>query len=51
MKSDDIFTSPNMAKNDLFDMIFSVLCVVLQHKLYKKIAVTERNLLIYKGCV
>ena len=42
MKSDDIFTCPNMAKNDLFDMVFSVVCVVLQQKLYKKITVTEK---------
>ena len=51
MKSDDIFTSPNMAKNDPFCMVFSVVCVVLQQELYKKIALTERNLLIYKTCV
>ena len=51
MKSDDIFTSPDMAKNDLFGMVFSVVCVVLQQKLCKKIALTERNLLIYKTCL
>ena len=51
MKSDDIFTSPNMAKNDVFGMVFSVVYVVLQQKLYKMIALTERKLLIYKTCV
>ena len=49
MKSDDIFTSRNVAKNDLFGMLFSVVCVVLQQKLCKKIALTERNRLIYKN--
>ena len=51
MKSDDIFTCSNMGKNDVFDVVFFLVCVVLQQKLYKKINVTERNLLIYKTCV
>ena len=51
MKSDDIFTSPNMAKSDLFCLAFSVVCVVLQQKLYEKIALTEKKLLIYKTCL
>ena len=51
MKSDDIFTSPNMAKSDLFCLAFSVVCVVLQQKLYEEIALTERKLLICKICV
>ena len=48
MKSDDIFISANMATNDIFCPVFSVVCVVLQQKLCKKIALTERNLLIWK---
>ena len=51
MKSNDIFTSPNMAKSDLFFLAFSVVCVVLQQKLYEKIALTEKKLLIYKTCL
>ena len=51
MKSDDIFTSPNMAKSDLFFLAFSVVCVVLQQKLHEKIALTEKKLLIYKTCL
>ena len=47
----DIFTRSNMGKNDVFDVVFFLVCVVLQQKLYKKINVTERNLLIYKTCV
>ena len=51
MKSDDIFTSPNMAKSDLLCLAFSVVCFVLQQKLYEKIALTERKLLICKTCL
>ena len=40
-----------MAKNDLFCLVFLVVCVVQQQKLYEKIALTERNLLICKVCV
>ena len=47
----NIFTSPNMAKSNLFCLAFSVVCVVQQQKLYEKIALTERNLLTCKTCV
>ena len=40
-----------MAKHDLFCLVFLVVCVVQQQKLYEKIALTERNLLICKICV
>ena len=40
MKSDHIFRCGNMAKNDIFCVVFSVVCVVLQQKLNKKIALT-----------
>ena len=43
MKRDDIFISPNMTKNEVFCVVFSVVCVVVEQKLYEKIALTERN--------
>ena len=51
MKSDDIFTSPNMAKSELFCLAFSVVCVVLQQNIFEKIALTEKKLLICKTCL
>ena len=51
MKSDNILISPNIAKNDLFCLVFLVVCVVMHQKLCKKITVTARHLLICKTCV
>ena len=48
MKSDDIFFLLIWPKVTYFVLYFQlcVLCVVVEQKLYEKIALTERNLLI-----
>ena len=43
MKSDDIFTSPNIAKSDLFCLAFSVVCVVLQKNYMKRLLAQRRS--------